>query len=170
MAESPSSADARMHRAACRMLHPLGLRAYFAAKLPLALFAGLRIRTLDRRRCIVTVPYGWRTTNPFRSTYFAAQSMAAELSTGALVLLAVEASGEPVSMLITGMHADFEKKASDTLTFTCEHGDAAFEAVLTTLHSGEPVVIELPTVGHLPDGTVAARFTFTWSVKRKAIA
>src|SRR3954468_17973324 len=86
-----------------RMLNPFLLRGFFLAKLPLALAAGLKVRELDAGRCVTSVSYGWRTTNPFRSTYFAALSMAAELSTGALSLLATELAGEPVALLIVNL-------------------------------------------------------------------
>lgn len=167
-ARPPTGPDPRRaERIARDLLNPLKMRAYFAAKLPLALFAGLRVRALTTRRCDVAVPYGWRTTNPFRSTYFAAQTMAGELSTGALVMLAVNSSPEPVSMLVVNMTATFGKKASETLVFTCEDGDAAFDAVRRTLETDEGVTVEMTTVGRLPDGTEASRFTFVWSMKKK---
>lgn len=150
-----------------RMLSPVGMRAYFAAKLPLALFAGLRIRDLTRQRCAVAVPYGWRTQNPFRSTYFAAQTMAAELSTGAPALLAVQAAPASIAMLLVQMQATFGKKAADTAVFTCEQGQALFEAVAETMRTGEPATAEVETVGRLPDGTEIAHFHFTWSFKRR---
>lgn len=150
------------------MLSPLAMRSFFLAKLPLALIAGLRIREFDAERCAVSVPYGWRTTNPFRSTYFAALSMAAELSTGALALAAVQVSGQPVALLITGLQASFEKKAAALTTFTCADGDKAFAAVDATIASGEPTTAEMRTVGLSPDGAVVARFTFTWSFKRRS--
>lgn len=167
IATLPPQTRAAAERAAGKLLNPMALRAYFAAKLPLALFAGLRVRDLNADRCVVAVPYGWRTTNPFKSTYFAAQTMAAELSTGALVLLAVQTAPDPVSMLVTSMSATFEKKASETLLFTCDDGPAAFDAVRRTLETGEGVTAEMETVGRLPDGTVAARFTFVWGIKKK---
>src|SRR6478672_235917 len=86
-----------------RMLSPFLMRGYMLAKLPLALVAGLRVRELDRERCVVTVPYGWRTRNPFRSTYFAALSMAAEMSTGALAMMATQLAGRPVALLIVNL-------------------------------------------------------------------
>jgi hypothetical protein len=150
------------------MLSPFAMRGFFLAKLPLALIAGLRIREFDAERCAVSVPYGWRTTNPFRSTYFAALSMAAELSTGALALAAVQTSGQPVALLITGLQASFEKKAAALTTFTCEDGAKAFAAVDATIASGEPTTAEMQTTGLNPDGTVVARFTFTWSFKRRS--
>ena len=150
-----------------QILSPWALRGWMLNKLPLAFMAGLRVQTLDGERCVVTVPYGWRSQNPFRSTYFAALSMAAEMSTGALGLILVQASPQPVSMLITGMKADFVKKATQTVAFTCEAGAQMREAVLHTLETGEPVEKRVETIGRLPGGEVSARFEFQWSFKRK---
>jgi len=161
----PSPAAGALRR---RMSNPSLLRAFFLAKLPLALVAGLKVRALDEHRCVTSVPYGWRTTNPFRSTYFAALSMAAELSTGALALLATELAGAPVAMLIVNLNASFGKKATALTTFTCEDGAKAFDAVAATVATGEPATAALESVGRMPDGAEVARFTFTWSFKRRS--
>jgi len=150
-----------------RFTNPFLLRLFFLRTLPLALFAGVRLRALDARACTTSVPYGWRSTNPFRSTYFAALAMAAELSTGAIGMLAVQQAPEPVALLIVGMTASFEKKATALATFVCEDGERAFAAVASTLATGEPATADMTTVGRLPDGTVVARFTFRWSFKRR---
>lgn len=147
--------------------NPWKLRAFMGAKLPLALFAGLQVVELTADACAVTVPYRWRTQNPFRSTYFAAQSMAAEMSTGALGLVLVQGASQPVSMLIVSLTAEFSKKADRTVTFRCEDGPAVAAAVDHTLRTGEPVTVTATSVGTLPDGVVASRFTFTWSFKRR---
>ncbi|MEA2600477.1 MAG: hypothetical protein QOF89_1469 [Acidobacteriota bacterium] len=151
-----------------RMLSPFLMRGYMLAKLPLALVAGLRVRELDRERCVVTVPYGWRTTNPFRSTYFAALSMAAEMSTGAPSMMAVELAVSPVALLIVNLEATFGKKATGLTAFTCEEGAKAFAAVADTLRTGEAATARLETVGRTPDGTEVARFVFTWSFKKRS--
>lgn len=150
-----------------RMMHPLLFRGFLLAKLPLALVAGLRVRALDRRRCVCDLPYGWRSQNPFRSIYFAAQAMAAEMSTGALAMLAVRSATAPVALLIVGLEAEFGKKATARTAFTCEGGDLAFAAVAATVATGEPATARLTTVGRMADGTEVARFTFTWSFKRR---
>src|SRR4051812_48500428 len=80
---------------------------WLLAKLPAAFFCGVRLRSIDAHRCVTSVPYGWRSQNPFQSTYFAAQAMAAEMSTGALVLLAGEDAGVPFSTLIVDVRATF---------------------------------------------------------------
>ncbi len=150
-----------------QMLNPFLMRLYYLSKLPLAFVAGLRLRELDERRAVVTVPYGWRTTNPFRSTYFAALSMAAELSTGALAMASTDLAPRPVALLIVGLTAGFEKKATGTTTFTCEEGDKLTAAVARTVETGEPAIAEVETIGRSSDGTVVARFTFTWSFKAR---
>jgi Domain of unknown function (DUF4442) len=158
----------RAAKLAARLKSPFLLRGFLLAKLPLALVAGLRVRELDTERCVVTVPYGWRTTNPFRSTYFAALSMAAEMSTGALAMLATELAEAPVALIIVDLQASFEKKAQSLTTFTCEDGRKAFDAVAETVRTGEPATARMETVGRSADGTVVARFAFTWSFKRRS--
>lgn len=146
--------------------HPLTFRLWMLAKLPAALFAGVSLRSIDEARCVCTVPYGWRSQNPFRSTYFAAQAMAAEMSTGALVLLAT--ADAPFSTLIVDMRATFGRKATGLATFTCEGGADVFAAVEAARATGEARTVVLESVGRLSDGTEVSRFTFTWSVKARS--
>ena len=165
----PADFDAaKVERFRRRLLNPVLTRAFMLAKLPLGLFAGLRIRSVDVDRCEVALPYGWRTTNPFRSIYFAAQSMAAELSTGAIAMLAVELAPAPVAMLITGLESSFSKKANARTTFTCEEGAKIFAAVRHTVETGEPATARVETVGRMDDGVEVSRFVFTWSFKKRA--
>lgn len=146
----------------------LKLALFMANKLPLGLMAGLRVTDVDARSCSVSVRYRWITTNPFRSTYFAALAMAAEMSTGVLGLSLVQAAPEPVSILIVGMTGEFVKKATDTTTFTCSDGQAIQDAVLEALKTGEGVTVETTTVGLNEAGEEVARFTFTWSFRKKS--
>lgn len=166
---NPSEVDpGTVERLRRRMANPFLLPLFMLAKLPLGLFAGLRLRSLDAESCVTSLPYGWRTTNPFRSMYFAAQSMAAELSTGALAMLAVDSSPESVAMLITGLEAEFGKKADAEVRFTCEDGGKIFAAVREAAAGGEPAVVRAETVGRMADGTEVSRFVFTWSFKRRS--
>jgi hypothetical protein len=151
-----------------QLIKPALLRAYFLAKLPLAAIAGLKVKVLDGERCEATVPYGWITQNPFGSMYFAALTMAAELSCAGLALMAARGAPEPVSVLPVGLTGTFEKKATALTTFTCNDGATLFAAVNRALETGEGVTAETETIGRMPDGTIAARFKFTWSYKRKS--
>src|SRR6187200_806720 len=72
-----------------QMMSPWKYKLFLLQKVPLGLIAGMKLKYLDMHRCEATVPYRWITTNPFKSAYFAALAMAAELSNGSLALLAV---------------------------------------------------------------------------------
>ena len=67
-------------------------RFFLIAKLPSAWISGLRVRKLERNECAVSVPFKWLTQNPFKSTYFACQAMAAEMSTGLISMMAIQGS------------------------------------------------------------------------------
>ncbi len=140
---------------------------YLMTQLPAAWFMGLRVSSLNPQRASVSLPYSWFSKNPFRSTYFAAQTAAAELSTGILVLYHLQEQ-PPVSMLVKNVEGAFTKKASEKLTFICEMGEEIEGAVLAALTEPDGAEIRVRSVGHLPDGTVASTFWFTWGLKRKA--
>ncbi len=153
-----------------RATHWLLMTFWMWVKLPAAAFAGVGCKRLDAAGCATTVPYGWRSQNPFKSTYFAAQAMAAELSTGALVLLATIDGGVPFSTLILDIQGTFGKKAVSTTTFTCSGGEAVFRAVAEARATGEARTVVLETIGIQEDGSEVSRFRFTWSVKAKSRA
>jgi hypothetical protein len=147
--------------------NPIGIRALLWSRLPLAAFAGLRVRKLDGEGGQVSVPAGWKTQNPFRSTYFAAQAMAAELSTGAPAMVYVEESGAKLSMLVTGLTAKFTKKATRAVIFAFTDGARMKAAVDEAARTGEAVAFAARTIGTQDDGTVVAEFEISWSFKRK---
>jgi hypothetical protein len=151
-----------------RLNSPRLLQAYMAAKMPLGLMAGLRIESLDAYQCSVSVPYTWRTKNPFGSIYFAALSMAAEMSCAALALQAARAPSEKVAVYPVGLKGDFIKLAKAKTTFTCTQGPDLFAAVRRAIDTGESVRLDTTTVGQNDEGLVVARFDFTWSYKKKA--
>ena len=164
MTQPPFPADEKLIK---QMRSRLGFGAYLGAKLPLGAFAGLRIDEFDAHKCAVSLPFGWRTQNPFQSIYFAAQCMAAELSTGALAMLAIQSSNESVAMLVTNMNASFGKKATKRSTFVCEDGINVFEAIDHTIKTGESVTLNMHTIGRMPNGEQISEFTFEWSFKKR---
>jgi hypothetical protein len=147
--------------------HPLKLRLYLLKNLPAAFFSGVKVVTATEEACTVSVPYRRFTQNPFRSTYFACLSMAAELSTGLLAMANIYGRRPSVSMLITGMEARFHKKAKGPSFFTCTNGALIRDAIDTTVRSGEGLEIKVYSVGKNNVGEVVAEFWFSWSFKRK---
>jgi acyl-coenzyme A thioesterase PaaI-like protein len=142
-------------------------RLFLLTKLPAALFMGFRVKDITTEKCEVTLPYGWRSKNPFKSIYFAAQAAAAELSTGALCIMALQGQ-PPVSMLVASVQGDFLKKATKKVTFVCSDTDKIYNAIAETLKTGEGVTISVESVGTQEDGVIVSRFQFTWSFKAKS--
>ncbi len=130
-------------------------------------FAGMRLRHLDEEKCIASVPFNWITKNPFKSTYFAVQSMAAELSTATPCLLAITGSNPSIAFIIVDLKATFRKKATDTVFFTCSDVQDAFNAVSLAQTTGEPQTVKLKTIGKMKNGIVVSEFEFTWSFKSR---
>jgi hypothetical protein len=150
-----------------RILNPWTFRAYLWSRLPLAAFAGLRIRELDAAACVVSLPGGWRTRNPFRSAYFAAQAMAAEMSTGAPAIVLTESAGASVALLVREIRGTFTRKAVGESLFRFEDVGAMRAAVEAAAAGGEGTSLLARSTGRLADGTVVAEFDVTWSFKRR---
>lgn len=149
---------------------PLLRNAFFVAKVPVLAFIGASVAKINRIECQVDLPFSWRSQNPFNSIYFGAQSAAAELSTGALVLRAIADLGlgpESISMLVVSMDAKFGKKAKSLTSFYCGQGEEIHDAVLRASR-GEDVTLEVETVGRMADGAEVSRFRFVWAVKAKS--
>lgn len=153
-----------------QVLNPFLFKAFLLWKLPMGFIARLRITTLTQHEAKVTVPHGWLNQNPFGSMYFAVQTMAAEMSLGAMILMAAQSGKHPVSTFVVGQESEFVKQAKSKVTFTCKDGDKIFQAIAETLETGEPVVITANTVGVDAQGNEVSRFSFTWSFKRKRMS
>jgi hypothetical protein len=148
-----------------QILNPLKFRLFMLQRLPSALFAGLRIKAFDEQKAVVTVKYKWFTQNPFRSMYFAVQSMAAEMSTGLLASGQIYQRNPRVSMLVVGLEAKFIKKAIDTISFTCTDGEAIGAIVEESIATGESRTIICKSTGTNMAGEIVSEFWITWSFK-----
>jgi hypothetical protein len=99
--------------------------------------------------------------------YFAVQMMAAELSTGALVWLAVRNSNADISMLVGSASSEYEKKAVGAIRFLCEDGPNVETVVSSAIKTGEPQRVTLVSTGFDSQGDVVSRMRFDWLIKAK---
>jgi Domain of unknown function (DUF4442) len=159
--------NAEAERLRRRVLDPWGFRAYLLGKLPLAAFAGLRLRRLDDQVCTVLLPGGWRTRNPFGSTYFAAQVMAAEMSTGAPALVLTRAAPASIALILTALAATFVKRVQGPSLFSFEDVAGLRAVIEGVAVSGGSATYTGRSTGRTSDGAVAAEFDVTWSFKRR---
>lgn len=148
-------------------ISPKKLNSYLFFKLPSAFWCGVRVLSISERACCVTVRHRWINQNPFCSMYFAVQAMAAELSTGALVMTAIQESGRKISMLVAKNNAEFTKKATGKITFVCEDGNKIREAVNQAIETGEGQKFWAQSIGKDEKGNQVAVFNFEWTIKLK---
>ena len=146
---------------------PRKVNLFNLVKLPLAYLGGVRVRTITDTEVVVSIKYRWMNQNPFRSMFWAAQGMAAEMPTGVLVMKAIDDSKVKVSMLVTQQEAQFFKKATGRILFSCKGGNEIREAIQESIKTGEGQVIVLTSEGKNKDGVVISRFQFHWSLRVK---
>ena len=146
----------------------LKLNIFLFFKLPSAFWSGVRVKSISKEKCMVTVKHRWFNQNPFKSMYFAVQAMAAELTTGALVMTQIKKSGKKISMLVANNNSNFSKKATGRITFTCNDGRLIEEAIKQTIATGEGQTIWMKSVGVNEKREQVSEMNFEWSIKLKA--
>ena len=135
--------------------------------LPMGFLSGMKVKELTEEKCSVTVPYKRKNKNPFQSTFWAVLGMAAEMSSGALLIMFTHKQKPSVAMIIVNCKGNFVKKATDITTFTCSDGHKIKEAVKTAIQKEEAQLIACHMKGVNEAGEEVANFTFTWSVKAR---
>lgn len=144
------------------------INKFMLFKLPLAWLSGMRVRSITDTSCVVKIKFKWMNQNPFKSMFWAAQGMAAEMSTGVLVMKEIAASKKDVSMLVTHQEGSFFKKAVGTIAFSCNGGELIKEAIQNSIKTGEGQQVILTSTGLNEEGVEISNFKFQWSLKVKA--
>ncbi len=147
---------------------PGKINSFMFFKLPLAWIGGVRVKEVTKASCIVKIKHRWMSQNPFRSMFWAAQGMAAEMSTGVLVIQAIQNSGKKVSMLVTNQSGSFTKKATGLIRFECHDGNSVAEAIEKSANTGEGQVVKMKSTGFNKEGDSVSNFEFEWSIKVKS--
>jgi acyl-coenzyme A thioesterase PaaI-like protein len=151
-----------------KFLSPFKQKLFYLKSLPMGLISGIRLVHLDEAKAVAEVPFRWRNKNPFNSMYFAVQSMAAELSTAAPVMLALKDFDADVALIIVDLKVTFVKKAQSKTTFTCTEYSSIHDAITQLKQPGDTTAITLKTTGRDTDENEVATFYFTWSFKRRS--
>lgn len=148
--------------------NPLKFRYFLLKNLPAAYFSGLRLIGASQESCEVSIPYKWFTRNPFRSTYFACLSMAAEMTTGILAMGNIYATKPKISMLVVSVEGKFYKKATGITRFSCTQGKEIADTVLKASEQEEGITTRALSSGYNEDGELVAEFWITWSFRKKS--
>lgn len=143
------------------------INLFLLFKLPSAFFCGVRVKEIKETECIVTVKHRWINQNPFNSLYFAVQAMAAELSTGALVMKHIKKSEKNISMLVANNKSNFSKKATGKIAFACKDGYLIEQAIQKTIATREGQTFWMKSIGTNQKGEQVSEMDFEWSIKIK---
>jgi hypothetical protein len=146
---------------------PFKLNAFTFFKLPSAFWSGVRVKQITSENCKVSVKYSWFNQNPFKSMYFAVQAMAAEFTTGALVMFHIKSSGKNISMLVAQNKAVFTKKATGKITFTCNQGKEIAECIENAIRTNEGQTIWLTSIGINENDEQVSEMQFQWTIKSR---
>ena len=146
---------------------PFKLNAFTFFKLPSAFWSGVRVKQITSENCKVSVKYSWFNQNPFKSMYFAVQAMAAEFTTGALVMYHIKSSGKNISMLVAQNKAVFTKKATGKITFACNQGKEIAECIENAIRTNEGQTIWLTSIGINDNGEQVSEMQCQWTIKSR---
>lgn len=146
---------------------PGKFNTFLLFKLPSAWLCGVRVKSVNKTSCTVSVKHRWINQNPFNSMFWAVQGMAAELTTGAMVTGYIRDSGKKISMLVANNNATFTKKATGRITFVCNDGNLVETAIKKTIETGEGQTVWMKSIGANAEGVEVSTFNFEWTIKVK---
>ena len=148
-------------------LTPFGINLYTFFNLPSAWWCGVRVKKITRKYCSTKVNLNWINKNPFKSMFWAIQGMAAELSTGVLIMQASKSFKCDISMLVINNKATFTKKAKGQIVFSCNNGEAVEKTFTKLFKTNKSQTLWLQAIGVDEEGDIVSTFDFEWTLLRK---
>ena len=146
---------------------PTRINVFNFFKLPSVWWCGIRVTKIDNISCRVKVIHRWINQNPFKSMFWAVQGMAAELTTGVLIMEAIQNSKRKVSMLVLNNRANFSKKARGKVLFECDEKQKLLKAMNQLIKTQQPQAIWLTSKGIDQNGDIVSTFEFEWTLLLK---
>jgi len=146
---------------------PSRLNLFTFFRLPSVWWCGIRVKKIEEAYCEARVVHRWINQNPFQSMFWAVQGMAAELTTGVLIMQAIHESNRKISMLVLNNRANFTKKARGKISFSCDSEQKIAVAMKELTSSQKPQTLWLASKGIDSNGDVVSTFEFEWTLLLK---
>ena len=146
---------------------PSRLNLFTFFRLPSVWWCGIRVKKIEEAYCEARVVHRWINQNPFQSMFWAVQGMAAELTTGVLIMQAIHESNRKISMLVLNNRANFTKKARGKISFSCDPEQKIAFAMKELTSSQKPQTLWLTSKGIDSNGDVVSTFEFEWTLLLK---
>jgi hypothetical protein len=156
------------------LLKETALVRLLGLRIPMILFAGPRVLSLDDAGCDLEIPLGWRTKNRLiGAMYFGALCVGADLAGGLPAARIMLARHPGMRLVFADMRAEFLKRADGDVLFRNRDGPRIVEAVGRAAASGERVTIPLEVTATVPKrygDEPVARFALSLSLKGQGSA
>ena len=156
-----------------RWKETLGVWAFGWLKIPMIAYLRPRVERLDNEVAIVRIPFRHRSRNHLRSMYFGALAVGADLAGGIIAMRLIEESRQPVSLVFQGFKAEFHRRPTADVHFTCTDGAHIRAMVQQAIDTGERVTEAVTIVATTPSVSgdeAVATMELMLSLKRKAKA
>jgi acyl-coenzyme A thioesterase PaaI-like protein len=152
------------------LLKETALVRLLGLRIPVLLFLGPSVETLDDAGCAVSIPFGYRSRNHLGSMYFGALCAGADLAAGLNAAAAIYRRHRKVKLVFADVKAEFLKRADGDVLFRTAQGREIREAVERADATGERITMPVEVVATVPrkyGDEPVARFTMGLSLKRK---
>ena len=151
--------------------HNAELSLFGLTQVPMIFYCRPKIVRIDDAACWVDMPLGRRTRNHFRSMYFGALAVGADVAGGFLARHHILKSHHKLSLIFKSFSAEFLKRPQAAVRTACDDGPALAAMVAEANASGERISRQVALTATCPSidpGAVVARFGLEVSVKKSS--
>ena len=144
------------------------LRYFGLTRIPLLFYVRPSVVEKTPQRVVIRIPLNRRTKNHHGSMYFAALAMGADVAVGLLAVELIGRQDKKVSFIFKDFNAEFHRRATADVYFSCDQGEAITALVQQAVDGGDRVELPLTAVATVPtenSGPVAS-FRLTLSLKQ----
>jgi acyl-coenzyme A thioesterase PaaI-like protein len=150
--------------------HTVYLRYFGFTKIPMLYYTRPSVIERSDERVVIRIPLRRRTKNHHGSMYFAALAMGADCSVGLLAVDLINQQREKISFIFRDFNAEFYRRATGDVYFSCYQGREIAELVNIAACSDDRVELPLHAIATVPseNDEPVARFRLTLSLKRSS--
>ncbi|HSA60186.1 MAG TPA: DUF4442 domain-containing protein [bacterium] len=149
----------------------LALRAFGLLQVPLIYYVRPSVVRLSDDEAVVRIPLGYRTRNHLKSMYFGTLAVGADCAGGLLAFHLIKKAKAKISVVFKSFRADFHKRPTGEVHFTCRDGARIRKQIRETLKAGKRTnrsIVITATTPKVSGLEPVATFELTLSLKKAA--
>jgi len=145
------------------------LQSFGWLKVPLIAYVKPRVIEMNPDTMSMLIPLRRRTRNHLGSMYFGSLMIGADVAAGYYAVKLILQSGENVDFVFKSAEANFLKRPTGDVLFTCTQGQDIRDLVQSAIQTGERVDTALKVICTVPSESeeVVAEMTLVLSLKKR---